>query len=108
MGDRHGPADRRTTDDVRPAACAGLFEREIPGFGEPFRSITSEGIGHRAMISRVTAGIAPGTAVFCLPGSRAAIRPTMTELVLPEAPHLAGLATRHRFGGAQSDSTTTE
>ena len=86
-----------TMDDVTPAACEGLFEREIPGFGELFRSISYEEIGHRAMASRATAGVVSGTVVFCLPGSRAAVRTAMSELVLPEAPHLAGLATRHRF-----------
>lgn len=86
-----------TMDDVTPAACEGLFEREIPGFGELFRSLSYEEIGHRAMASRAIAGIVAGTPVFCLPGSRAAVRTGMTELVLPEAPHIAGLATRHRF-----------
>jgi len=94
-----------TMDDVTPAACEGLFEREIPGFGELFRSISYEEIGHRAMASRALAGIVSGTAVFCLPGSRAAVRTAMTELVLPEAPHLAGLATRHRFEGTDPDGS---
>lgn len=94
-----------TMDDVTPAACAGLFEREIPGFGELFRSISYEEIGHRAMASRAIAGIVAGTTVFCLPGSRAAVQTAMTELVLPEAPHLAGLATRHRFDGSESDGS---
>ncbi len=87
-----------TMDDVTPAACEGFFEREIPGFGELFRSISYDEIGHRAMASRAVAGIVAGVPVFCLPGSQAAVRTAMSELVLPEAPHLAGLATRHRFG----------
>jgi len=87
-----------TMDDVTPAACAGLFEREIPGFGELFRSLSYDEIGHRAMASRAVAGVVAGVPVFCLPGSRGAVRTAMSELVLPEAPHLAGLATRHRFG----------
>jgi len=86
-----------TMDDVTPTACEGLFERDIPGFGELFRSISYEIIGHRAMASRATAGVVSGTVVFCLPGSRGAVTDGMTELILPEAPHLAGLATRHRY-----------
>ncbi len=86
-----------TMDDVTPTACEGLFEREIPGFGELFRSISYEEIGHRAMASRAIAGVADGTPIFCLPGSSAAVETGLSELVLPEAPHLAGLATRHRF-----------
>ena len=88
-----------TMDDVTPTACEGLFEREIPGFGELFRVISYDEIGHRAMASRATAGVVSGTPVFCLPGSRSAVHTAMSELVLPEAPHLAGLATRHRFEG---------
>lgn len=86
-----------TMDDVTPAACEGLFERKIPGFGELFRSLSYGEIGHRAMASRAIAGVISGTPVFCLPGSRGAVQTGMTELILPEAPHLAGLATRHRF-----------
>ena len=87
-----------TVDDVTPDACAGLFDREIPGFGELFRAISYEEIGTRAMASRATAGIVGGVPVFCLPGSTNAVRTAMGELILPEAPHLAGLATRHLVG----------
>lgn len=86
-----------TTDDVTPTACEGLFERDIPGFGELFRRLSYEEIGHRAMASRAIGGVVSGTPVFCLPGSSGAVRTGLSELVLPEAPHLAGLATRHRF-----------
>lgn len=92
-----------TMDDVTPAACEGLFEREIPGFGELFRQLSYEEIGHRAMASRAIGGIVAGTPVFCLPGSRGAIRTGLTKLVLPEAPHLAGLATRHWFDCSTDD-----
>lgn len=94
-----------TMDDVTPAACEGLFERSIPGFGELFRQISYEEIGHRAMASRATAGIVAGTPVFCLPGSTSAVETAMSALILPEAPHLAGLATRHR---ADDGSASTE
>jgi molybdopterin biosynthesis enzyme MoaB len=93
-----------TIDDVTPAACEGLFEREIPGFGELFRVVSYEEIGHRAMASRATAGVVSGTPTFCLPGSRGAVRTGMAELVLPEAPHLAGLVTRHRFDRHATDA----
>ncbi|MES3516708.1 MAG: MogA/MoaB family molybdenum cofactor biosynthesis protein [Natronomonas sp.] len=88
-----------TIDDVTPVACEGLFERTIPGFGELFRVVSYEEIGHRAMASRATAGLIGGTPVFCLPGSEGAVRTAMTELILPEAPHLAGLGTRHTIDG---------
>ena len=86
-----------TLDDVTPTACAALFDRDIPGFGELFRSISYDIIGHRAMASRATGGLIHDTPVFCLPGSTGAVKDGLTELILPEAPHLRGLATRHRF-----------
>lgn len=94
-----------TMDDVTPTACEGLFERTIPGFGELFRYVSYEEIGHRAMASRATAGVVAGTPVFCLPGSRSAVETALLELILPEAPHIAGLATRHRYA-VESDKST--
>lgn len=88
-----------TIDDVTPQACSGLFDREIPGFGELFRDVSYAEVGHRAMASRATAGVVSGVPVFCLPGSESAVRTAMESLILPEAPHLAGLATRHRTEG---------
>ena len=87
-----------TADDVSPEATSSLFERELPGFGELFRMLSWEEVGTRAMASRATAGIAVDTPVFCLPGSTSACETACEELIIPEAPHLAGLATRHQAG----------
>lgn len=91
-----------TADDVSPEATASLFERDLPGFGELFRSLSWEEVGTRAMASRATAGIAVDTPVFCLPGSKNACRTACERLIVPEAPHLAGLATRHRAKTGQT------
>ncbi|WP_265109745.1 MogA/MoaB family molybdenum cofactor biosynthesis protein [Halosolutus halophilus] len=85
-----------TADDVSPEATSSLFERDLPGFGELFRSLSWEEVGTRAMASRATAGIAVDTPVFCLPGSTGACETACEELIVPEAPHLVGLATRHQ------------
>ncbi|MHC3439213.1 MogA/MoaB family molybdenum cofactor biosynthesis protein [Natrialbaceae archaeon A-gly3] len=85
-----------TADDVSPEATSALFERELPGFGELFRSLSWDEVGTRAMASRATAGIAADTPVFCLPGSKNACRTACEKLIVPEAPHLAGLATSHQ------------
>ncbi len=85
-----------TADDVSPEATASLFERELPGFGELFRSLSWDEVGTRAMASRATAGIAVDTPVFTLPGSTNACQTACEKLIVPEAPHLAGLATSHR------------
>ncbi|WP_226005218.1 MogA/MoaB family molybdenum cofactor biosynthesis protein [Natrinema salinisoli] len=95
-----------TVDDVSPEATASLFERELPGFGELFRSLSWDEVGTRAMASRATAGIAVDTPVFCLPGSKSACETACEELIVPETPHLAGLATRHRAG--TSDQTLAD
>ncbi len=95
-----------TADDVSPEATASLFERDLPGFGELFRSLSWDEVGTRAMASRATAGIAADTPVFTLPGSKNACRTACEKLIVPEAPHLAGLATRHRVG--TTDQTLDE
>ncbi|MFC3958898.1 MogA/MoaB family molybdenum cofactor biosynthesis protein [Halovivax cerinus] len=85
-----------SADDVTPEAVSSLFERELPGFGELFRMRSWEEVGTRAMASRATAGLAVDTPVFCLPGSTNACETACEELIVPEAPHLAGVATTHR------------
>ena len=69
-------------------ALTELFEKELPGFGELFRMVSFEQIGPAAMLSRATAGVIRGCAVFMLPGSEAAVRLAMTRLVLPELGHV--------------------
>lgn len=83
-----------TPDDVTVEAIEPLFDKHLPGFGELFRILSYEEVGTRALASRATAGISEGVPVFCLPGSEAAVRLAMDELVLEEVEHLVGLATR--------------
>ncbi|WP_311172624.1 MogA/MoaB family molybdenum cofactor biosynthesis protein [Halobellus ordinarius] len=83
-----------TPDDVTIEAVSGLFEKELPGFGELFRRYSEDEIGTRVVGTRATAGILQGVPLFCLPGSENAARLGSEELIVPEAPHLAGLATR--------------
>jgi len=84
-----------TADDVTPDAVADRFDRELPGFGELFRQLSYEEIGPRTIASRATGGIARDTPVFVLPGSTNAVELATEAIILPEAPHLVGLATRH-------------
>lgn len=70
-------------------AIAPLFTKELPGFGEIFRMLSHRDIGPAAMLSRATAGVIDDTAVFLLPGSEAAVRLAMTEIILPQLGHLA-------------------
>lgn len=80
--------------DVTPEAVAPLLDRTIPGFGELFRALSYREIGSAAMLSRALAGTARGRVVAALPGSRAAIRLAVEQLLLPELPHLAAEATK--------------
>lgn len=80
--------------DVTPEALAGLFEREIPGFGELFRMLSYDEIGAAAMLSRATAGVAKGRIIAALPGSRGALRLALERLLIPELGHLYGEANK--------------
>ncbi len=63
-----------TGRDVTPEAFASVYEKEIPGFGELFRSLSFESIGTSTIQSRATAGVAGATYLFALPGSPGACR----------------------------------
>jgi molybdenum cofactor biosynthesis protein B len=77
-----------TSRDSTYEAVAGLLEKTLEGFGELFRALSYQEIGSAAMLSRATAGVARGTAVFMLPGSEHAVRLAMTRLILPELGHV--------------------
>jgi molybdenum cofactor biosynthesis protein B len=83
-----------TPDDVTVEAARPLFEKSLPGFGELFRRLSYDEIGTKVVGTRAVAGIADGTPVFCLPGSENAARLGAEEIIVPEAGHLSGLASR--------------
>jgi len=84
-----------TPDDVTVEAADPLFEKTLPGFGELFRRLSYDEIGTRVVGTRAVAGIVEGTPVFCLPGSESAALLGAEEVIVPEAGHLSGLATRN-------------
>lgn len=61
-----------TGRDGTPEAVAPLLDKQIEGFGEVFRVLSYEEIGPSTIQSRAIAGVANGTYIFCLPGSRGA------------------------------------
>jgi molybdopterin adenylyltransferase len=71
-----------TIETLRP-----MFEKELPGFGEIFRSLSFKEIGSPAMMSRAAAGSWRGAIVFALPGSPQAAELAMDALILPELGH---------------------
>ncbi len=65
-----------------------LFEKELPGFGEHFRRLSYDEVGIPGLMSRSTAGVVQKKMIFCLPGSRGAMRTALNEIILPGAGHM--------------------
>jgi molybdopterin adenylyltransferase len=73
-----------TGRDATPEAIAPLLDKQMPGFGEVFRSLSFDEIGASTIQSRAFAGLANGTFVFCLPGSSGACRTAWEKLIRPQ------------------------
>ena len=67
---------------------AGMLTRQMPGYGELFRTLSYQEIGPAAMLSRAQAGLLEQTLLFTMPGSPGAVRLAMEKLILPELGHL--------------------
>ena len=74
--------------DKTVGVVSETFEKPIPGFGEVFRRISFDEIGHAAVFSRATAGAVQGKMVFCLPGSRGAMVTALERIILPSLGHM--------------------
>jgi molybdenum cofactor biosynthesis protein B len=68
--------------------ATGLFERELPGFGELFRRFSYDEVNANVIISRSVAGVAKGKVIFCLPGSKNAVRVALSKIILPSLGHM--------------------
>ena len=65
-----------------------LFEKELPGFGEHFRRLSYNEVGVPGLMSRATAGVVGKKLVFCLPGSRGAMKTALNGIILPGLGHM--------------------
>jgi molybdenum cofactor biosynthesis protein B len=74
--------------DLTIESIATLFEKDIPGFGELFRYKSLEEIGTSVILTRASAGVIKGKAVFCLPGSPNAVKLALSKIIIPEAGHI--------------------
>ncbi len=63
-----------TGRDVTPEALDRIKDKDIPGFGELFRWISSQTIGTSTVQSRALAVLADATYIFALPGSNGAVK----------------------------------
>jgi len=70
-----------TGRDSTPEALLPLLDKEMPGFGEMFRSLSYADIGTSTLQSRAFAGLANATFVFCLPGSTSACETGWEKLI---------------------------
>lgn len=73
--------------DITIETIESLFEKEIKGFGEIFRSISYEELGAGSLLSRATAGIYRKTMIFAMPGSPNAVK-TGLGIFIDELGHL--------------------
>ncbi|HIE30969.1 MAG TPA: molybdenum cofactor biosynthesis protein MoaB [Methanosarcinales archaeon] len=76
-----------TPGDVTIEAIRPLIGKEMPGFGEIFRTKSMDEIGYAAMLTRAIAGVVCGRAVFCMPGSSNAVK-LGVEIIASEIGHV--------------------
>jgi molybdenum cofactor biosynthesis protein B len=82
--------------DVTIEVVTPMLEKELPGFGELFRKISYDTIGSAAMMTRATAGVVGGKAIFCLPGSPDGVTTAVSRLIIPELGHILSVARRRK------------
>jgi len=63
-----------TERDTTPEAIIPLFDKQVEGFGELFRSLSYQEIGTSTIQSRAIAGFANRTVIFAVPGSTGACK----------------------------------
>ncbi|MDD1679926.1 MAG: MogA/MoaB family molybdenum cofactor biosynthesis protein [Methanomicrobiales archaeon] len=77
-----------TRDDCTIEAITPFIQKRIDGFGELFRWMSYQEIGTAAILSRALAGVIGESVVFCIPGSPAAARLAVDDLIIPECAHI--------------------
>lgn len=70
-----------TARDYTPEAVTPLFDKQIEGFGELFRTVSYEEIGTSTIQSRAIGGFANRTVIFAMPGSTGACRTAWTRII---------------------------
>lgn len=77
-----------SSKDMTVETISPMFDQTLPGFGEHFRRLSYEEIGVAGIYSRAVAGLIGNKIVFCLPGSKNAVRTALTKIILPGVGHL--------------------
>lgn len=76
------------TRDLTVRTIIPKFEKHLVGFGEIFRRISYDEIGIAGINSQASAGLIGKTVVYCLPGSKNAMKTALTKIILPGIGHL--------------------
>ena len=79
-----------TGRDITVEAVTPLFDKVIDGFSVVFHQESFKTIGLSTLQSRACAGLAQGTIIFCLPGSKGAVKDGWDKVIE------AQLDSRHR------------
>ena len=58
-----------------------MFDKDIDGFGELFRTLSYQEIGSSTIQSRALAGFSNNTVIFCMPGSTGACKTAWNGLI---------------------------
>ena len=75
--------------DLSVEAVRPLLAKELPGFGELFRTLSVKEIGTAAILSRAILGVTvAGKIVAALPGSEGAVRLALEDILMNELKHL--------------------
>jgi len=75
--------------DISVETVKSLITKELPGFGEMFRSMSVKEIGTAAILSRAVLGITrKAKIVLALPGSENAVRLGLEGILVGELKHL--------------------
>lgn len=80
--------------DLTVETISPLMDKILDGYGESFRRFSWDEIGPAAMLSRAMGGTAKGCVVVCTPGSTAAVRLALEDILLPELDHIVREANR--------------
>ena len=81
-----------TPTDVTIEAVSPLFDKHLPAFSALFAQLSFDQIDAAAVLSRATAGLIGKSLVFCMPGSKKAVKLAMEGLILPEIAHFVSHA----------------
>ena len=71
-----------TGRDITPEAINEIAEKQIPGFGEVFRTLSLETVGTSSIQSRACAALAKGKYIFALPGSSGGVNDAWDKILI--------------------------